>query len=68
MQLVQPLPTGGHVVAVRSGSTVSYQTKTDAMNGGDATQQGTLEDRGKDLIKVFGDASRSSSQNAGAGT
>jgi hypothetical protein len=39
MQLVQPLPTGGYIVAVRRGSTVSHQAKTDALNGGDTAQQ-----------------------------
>ena len=39
MQLVQPLPAGGDVVAVRSGSSVSYQAKTDALNGDDTAEQ-----------------------------
>jgi len=67
MQLVQPLRTGGYIILVRHGATVSNQANTDPLTGGDIAQQRNLNDRGKELAKAFGDAGRNTPQNADAG-
>lgn len=38
MQPVQSLRTGGYTIVVRDGATVSHQTNTDPLNGGDIAQ------------------------------
>ena len=57
-QLVQSLRSGGYVIVVRHGATLSDQADTDTFNFNDIAKQRNLNERGKELAKTFGDAIR----------
>jgi phosphohistidine phosphatase SixA len=57
-QLVQSLRAGGYNIVVRHGATFSNQADTDPFNLDNVTKQRNLNDKGKELAKVFGDAIR----------
>ena len=56
--IVSALHAGGYVVLVRHGATFSNQADTEPYNLADVSKQRNLNDKGKDLAKVFGAAIR----------
>ena len=57
-KLAEALRAGGHVILVRHGATFSNQADTDPFNLADVTKQRNFNDKGKELAKAFGQASR----------
>ena len=58
INVVQALRAGGIVIVVRHGATFPDQADTDPLNFDNIAAQRNLNDRGKALAKVFGDAVR----------
>src|SRR6516162_2083204 len=56
--IVQALHAGGMVIVVRHGATFPDQADTDPLNFDNIAAQRNLNDKGKALAKVFGDAIR----------
>ena len=56
--VVQALHAGGIVIVVRHGTTFPDQADTDPLNFDNIAAQRNLNDKGKALAKVFGDAIR----------
>jgi len=56
--LVQALRAGGYVIVVRHGATFPDQADTDPLNFDNIAAQRNLNDKGKALAKVFGNAIR----------
>src|SRR5262245_53450980 len=57
-QLVRLLRAGGYNIVVRHGATFSNQADTNPFNFGDIANQRNLNDKGKELAKAFGEATR----------
>jgi len=57
-ELVESLRSGGYAIVVRHGATFSDQADTDPFNFDNIAKQRTLNERGKELAKAFGDAIR----------
>jgi phosphohistidine phosphatase SixA len=52
------LRVGGYVILVRHGATFSNQSDADPFNVADVAKQRNLNDKGKELAKTFGEATR----------
>ena len=56
--ILAALRAGGYVILVRHGATFSNEADTDPFNLADVAKQRNLNDKGKDLAKLFGAAIR----------
>ena len=59
------LRAGGNVILVRHGATFSNQADTDPFNLADVSKQRKLNDKGKELAKAFGKATRAAGVSVG---
>src|SRR6185503_8479299 len=64
-RLAEALRAGGHVILVRHGATFSNQADTDPLRLADVTKQRNLNDKGKELAKAFGKATRAAGVSVG---
>jgi phosphohistidine phosphatase SixA len=64
-RLDEALRAGGHVILVRHGATFSNQADTDPLRLADVTKQRNLNDKGKELAKAFGKATRAAGVSVG---
>jgi phosphohistidine phosphatase SixA len=65
MELAQALRAGGYVILVRHGATFSNQADTNPFNLTDITKQRNLNEKGKELARVFGEAIRAAGLQIG---